>query len=89
MEEKKFRFYYSDIDNYNEEYLKKIIWYQKEQIDNLRIIIKELNETKKKVLRMNKKVYNPVTKTYYGVKSKSSKAGKSGQIRGLWKYDKK
>ena len=35
-----------------------------------------------------KKIYNPVTGTYYEVRLRSSKYGKSGEIKGLWKIDK-
>ena len=46
--------------------------------------IKELGEKYKSELE--KRIYNPVTKTYYGVKDKSSKVRKSGKVRGLWKW---
>ena len=36
-----------------------------------------------------KKIYNPVTGTYYDVKLRSSKYGKNGEIRGLWKLEEK
>ena len=32
---KKHRFYYQDIESYNEEFLKGIIWYQKDLIEDL------------------------------------------------------
>lgn len=32
-----------------------------------------------------KKIFNPITKRYYKVKLESSKHGKKGQIKGLWK----
>ena len=31
-----------------------------------------------------KRIYNPVTKKYYGVRSKTTKRGRIGQIKGLW-----
>ena len=37
----------------------------------------------------DRKIYNPVTGTYYEIRPRSSKAGKKGEIRGLWKIDKK
>jgi hypothetical protein len=41
--------------------------------------------SKKRVGTTSKKrVYNPITKKYYQVRQKSSKSGKSGQIKGLW-----
>ena len=39
--------------------------------------------------KRKKRIYNPVTKKYYEVRQKSSKHGKSGEIKGLWKQPKK
>lgn len=39
MSTKKPRFYYMDLDNYNEAHLKNIILYQKEVIENIRKIV--------------------------------------------------
>ena len=36
-----------------------------------------------------RKIYNPITGTYYKIRERSSKAGKKGEIRGIWKIDKK
>jgi len=36
-----------------------------------------------------KRIHNPVTGKYYEVRQRSSKAGKKGQIKGLWSSSKK
>ena len=36
-----------------------------------------------------KRIYNPVTKRYYELRTKTSKTGRRGQIKGLWKPKKK
>jgi len=38
---------------------------------------------------MPKYIYNPVTDTYYEVRQRSSKYGKSGVIKALWTPNKK
>jgi hypothetical protein len=35
-----------------------------------------------------KRVYNPYTKKYYELRKKTTKKGKKGQIKGLWKQPK-
>jgi flagellar hook assembly protein FlgD len=46
-------------------------------------IIVEIMAQKKK-----KRVYNPYTKKYYELRQRTSKTGKKGQIKGLWKKPK-
>ena len=48
-----------------------------------------IEDKEKELLEMHeitakKKIYNPVTGTYYDVKLRSSKYGKGGEIKGLW-----
>jgi len=39
---------------------------------------------KSKTSTRRKRIYNPVTKSYYSVRVKSTKAGKKGTIIGKW-----
>jgi hypothetical protein len=39
--------------------------------------------------KKKKRIYNPVTGKYYEVRQRSSKHGKAGEIKGLWKLKKK
>ncbi len=36
-----------------------------------------------------KRIYNPVTRKYYELRQRTTKVGKKGQIKGLWKPPKK
>jgi len=36
-----------------------------------------------------KRVYNPYTQKYYELRQRTTKEGKKGQIKGLWKQPKK
>jgi hypothetical protein len=36
-----------------------------------------------------KRIYNPVTKKYYELRQRTTKKGRAGQIKGLWKSKKK
>ena len=36
-----------------------------------------------------KRIYNPVTKKYYAIRQRTTKFGKKGQIKGLWKPPKR
>ena len=46
-----------------------------------------MGETKKK--KPKKRVYNPVTGKYYVLRQRTTKAGRKGQIKGLWKAPKR
>jgi len=35
--------------------------------------------------KKKKRIHNPVTGKYYEIRQKSSKHGKAGEIKGLWK----
>ena len=46
-----------------------------------------MTEQKKKKVR--KRIYNPVTGKYYELRQRTTKAGRKGQIKGLWKPPKR
>ena len=39
--------------------------------------------------KRRKRIYNPVTGKYYEVRQRTTKYGRAGQIKGLWKPPKK
>ena len=39
--------------------------------------------------KTKKRIYNPVTRKYYAIRQRTTKSGKKGQIKGLWKPPKK
>lgn len=60
---KKPRFFYQDIDNYNEEFLKKIIYWQKEQLENTlnkHKLLNNINEIYKDIYNFDEEA--PVTR---------------------------
>ncbi len=41
------------------------------------------------IMSKRKRIYNPVTGRYYTIRQRTTKFGRKGQIKGLWKPPKK
>ncbi len=53
------------------------------------ITIETIEDIESKMPQPKKRIYNPVTDTYYEIRQRTTEYGKKGEIKGTWKKKKK